>query len=90
MTWQEAMDKYGSDKPDLRFDMEIVDISDIAKNCEFSVFANAVKNEGIVRALRVPGVANMTRKEIDDLTEYAKILGAKGTRLYYASPRRRY
>jgi len=78
LTWKEAMDKYGSDKPDLRFDMEIVDITDIAKDCDFSIFRTAVEKGGVVRALRVPGAGDMSRKEIDDLTEFAKIYGAKG------------
>ena len=78
LTWQEAMDRYGSDKPDLRFDMPIVDVCEIVKNCEFQVFAQALKLNGIVRALRVEGGGKFTRKEIDELTEIAKIYGAKG------------
>ncbi len=78
LTWQEAMDKYGSDKPDLRFDMPIVDICDEVKDCGFKVFADVVKNGGKVRALRVEGGNVMTRKEIDDLTEEVKVFGAKG------------
>ncbi len=78
MTWQEAMDNYGSDKPDLRFEMKIIDVSDEVKNCEFQVFASALKNGGTVRALRVEGGNKFTRKEIDEMTEVAKIYGAKG------------
>ncbi len=78
ISWQEAMDKYGSDKPDLRFDMPIVDIGDIIQGCEFKVFTDALKNKGLVRALKVDGGAVFTRKEIDDFTEMAKVFGAKG------------
>lgn len=78
LTWQEAMDKYGSDKPDLRFSMEIVDVGEEVKNCGFQVFTNALKNGGIVRALKVEGGNKFTRKEIDEFTETAKIYGAKG------------
>lgn len=78
LTWQDAMDKYGVDKPDLRFGMEITDVTESVADSGFSVFANAVKSGGVVRALRVPGLADMTRKEIDDLTEFAKIYKAKG------------
>ena len=78
MTWQEAMETYGSDKPDLRFEMPIVDVSDTFANSEFSVFANAVKNGGVVKCLRTEGAASLSRKEIDDLTEVAKNHGAKG------------
>jgi len=78
MTWQQAMDEYGSDKPDLRFDMKIVDVGEEVKNCEFQVFASALKNGGTVRALRVEGGNKFTRKEIDEMTEIAKIYGAKG------------
>ncbi len=78
LTWQEAMDKYGSDKPDLRFEMPITDVSEVVKDCEFVVFNGALKKGGIVRALRVEGGNKFTRKEIDELTETAKIYGAKG------------
>lgn len=78
ITWQEAMDKYGSDKPDLRFDMPIRDISDVVKNCEFKVFSDAVGAGSYVRALKVPGGNVLTRKEIDDFTELAKTHGLKG------------
>lgn len=79
ITWKEAMSKYGSDKPDLRFDMPICDVSELVKGCGFKVFADAVAQpEGVVFALRVEGAAGFTRKQIDDLTEVAKIYGAKG------------
>lgn len=78
LTWQEAMDLYGSDKPDLRFEMQITDLSSELSACGFKVFSEAVRMGGVVRALRAPGAAKFTRKEIDDLTEIAKIYGAKG------------
>ncbi|MCC6643811.1 aspartate--tRNA ligase [Candidatus Peregrinibacteria bacterium] len=78
ITWQEAMESYGSDKPDIRFEMKIVDVSDIAEKCNFSVFTNAIKSGGVVKCLKVDGGLELTRKEIDDLTELAKIHGAKG------------
>lgn len=78
ITWKEAMETYGSDKPDIRFEMPIVDISDIVKNCGFGVFSNNVKEGGVVKALRVEGAADWPRSEIDKLEEIAKIHGAKG------------
>jgi aspartyl-tRNA synthetase len=78
LTWKEAMSKYGSDKPDLRFGMEICDVSELVAGCGFKVFADAISNGGVVFALRVEGAAGFTRKQIDDLTEVAKIYGAKG------------
>jgi aspartyl-tRNA synthetase len=78
MTWDEAMNKYGSDKPDLRFGMEIQDVSDLATDCGFQVFDKAVKNGGVVKALRVEGGSKFSRKDIDEFTELAKIYGAKG------------
>ena len=79
MTYAEAMDRYGSDKPDTRFDMEIQDISDVVKSCGFGVFEGAVANGGSVRAIVVKGGAEkLSRKEIDKLTEHAKGIGAKG------------
>lgn len=78
MTWHEAMDIYGSDKPDLRFDMPIYDLSDIAKGCGFSVFRKAIEQKGRVRALCVKGGAAFTRTEIEGLTRRAVSLGAKG------------
>lgn len=79
MTYTEAMETYGSDKPDVRFDMKIQDISDIVKNCGFGVFTGAIENGGSVRAIVAKNAASVyTRKEIDKLTEYAKGIGAKG------------
>ena len=78
LTYHDALHRYGSDKPDLRFGLEFVDISDIAKNCGFKVFADAVKNGGVVKAMRAPGGAAFTRKDIDELTEHAIAHGAKG------------
>jgi len=78
LTYDEAMNQYGSDKPDLRFDLPFTDITDIAKGCEFSVFKSAAESGGIVKALRVEGGGKFTRKEIDEFTEVAKIYKAKG------------
>ena len=78
MTWKTAMNLYGSDKPDLRFDLPIRDVSDVVKDCGFSVFTGAVKNGGFVRGLTVKGQGGMPRKKIDKLTEVAKTYGAKG------------
>ncbi len=78
LTWQEAMSDYGSDKPDLRFDMKIVDVADQVKDSEFQVFTGALQNKGVVKALTVKGGSTFSRKEIDDLTELAKIYGVKG------------
>ena len=79
LTFKEAMERYGSDKPDTRFGMEITDISDLVKNSGFSVFSGAVENGGSVRAIVAKGAASkLTRKEIDKLTEHAKGIGAKG------------
>jgi len=79
LTYTQAMNDYGSDKPDTRFDMKIKDISDIVENCGFGVFADTVKNGGTVRAINAKNAASVyTRKEIDKLTEEAKGIGAKG------------
>ena len=78
LTYDQAIAKYGSDKPDLRFGMELTDISDIAGQTRFQVFANVVKAGGQVKGIRVPGCANYTRKQIDELTELAKAKGAQG------------
>lgn len=77
-TWHEAMSRYGSDKPDIRFDMEIVDVSDVVKNCDFKVFSGIVESGGVVKALKVEGAAGWSRGDIDKLEEIAKIHGAKG------------
>lgn len=78
MTWHEAMDKYGCDKPDIRFGMPIVDITDIAEKCSFSVFKSVTKNGGIVRAINAKGCCDFTRSTIEELTAKAMKLGAKG------------
>ena len=78
MTWQEAMDRYGSDKPDTRFGMELCNVTDIVKNCGFGVFANAVKDGGSVRGINAKGQGHMPRKKIDALTAFVKDYGAKG------------
>ncbi len=78
MTWREAMDRFGSDKPDLRFGMELKDVSDVVKGCGFSVFTKALEGGGSVRGINAEGQGHMPRKKIDALTEYAKGFGAKG------------
>ncbi len=78
MTWQEAMDRYGSDKPDTRFGMELVNVSDVVKGCGFGVFAGALENGGSVRGINAKGQGEMPRKKIDALVEFAKGFGAKG------------
>ena len=79
LTYKEAMERFGSDKPDVRYGMELFDISDIAKDCGFSVFSGAVEAGGSVRGINAKGgAAKLTRKEIDKLTEHAKGIGAKG------------
>ncbi|NLL70994.1 MAG: aspartate--tRNA ligase [Epulopiscium sp.] len=78
MTYQEAMDRFGSDKPDVRFGMELVDISEIVKESEFGVFKNAVKNGGSVRGINGKGCGNFPRRQIDSLGDFAKDFGAKG------------
>ena len=79
LTYKDAMERYGSDKPDTRFGMEICDISELVKNCGFGVFTSAIENGGSVRAIVAKDAAKtLTRKEIDKLTEYVKGIGAKG------------
>lgn len=78
MTWQEAMDRFGSDKPDLRFGMELTDVSDVVKDCGFSVFTGALENGGTVRGINAKGQGSMPRKKIDKLTAFVKDYGAKG------------
>ena len=78
MTWIEAMNRFGSDKPDLRFGMELKDISDIVKTCGFGVFTGALSNGGSVRGINAKGQGAMPRKKIDALVEFAKTYGAKG------------
>ncbi len=78
MTWQEAMDRFGSDKPDLRFGMELVNVSEVVKDCEFAVFKGALENGGSVRGINAKGQGTMPRKKIDKLVDFAKTYGAKG------------
>ena len=78
ISWQEAMDRYGSDKPDLRYELPIVDVSEIAGATEFQVFRGTVESGGVVRALRAPGAGGVTRRQVDELTEIAKSVGARG------------
>lgn len=78
MKWIDAMNHYGSDKPDLRFDMQLVDVTDTVKGCGFSVFASCAENGGMIKGLNVKGQAHMPRKHIDAYTEFAKGYGAKG------------
>ena len=78
MPWQEAMDRFGSDKPDTRFGMELVDVSEVVKGCGFGVFTGALENSGSVRGINVEGQGAMPRKKIDKLVEHAKGCGAKG------------
>lgn len=78
MPWQEAMDRFGSDKPDTRFGMELKDVSDIVKDCGFGVFTSALEQGGSVRGINAEGQGAMPRKKIDKLVEFAKGYGAKG------------
>ena len=83
LTYKDAMERYGSDKPDTRFGMEICDISELVKNCGFGVFTSAIENGGSVRAIVAKDAAKtLTRKEIDKLTEYVKGIGQKGLLLF--------
>lgn len=78
MTWEQAMNEYGSDKPDIRFDLKLVDATDIAKGCGFQVFSKTATEGGVIKVLRVPGAAGFSRKEIEDLEGVAKVYGAHG------------
>lgn len=78
MSYEEAINKYGTDKPDLRYGLELIDITDLALEVEFKVFNDVAKSGGLVKGINVKGGAKFSRKEIDDLTEYAKKFGAKG------------
>lgn len=86
ISWKEAMNKYGTDKPDLRFNLEIKPITEIVKNCGFSVFTEAIKSEGVVHALKIDNGAQFSRKEIDEITEIAKTKGAKGLAYIVLAP----
>ena len=76
--YRQAMETYGSDKPDLRFRMELFDASDIFATSEFMVFKSTLQNGGVIKCIEVPGCAGYTRKEVDDLTQFARETGAKG------------
>ena len=78
ITWQEAMDRFGSDKPDTRFGMELQDVTEVVKNCGFGVFTGAIENGGSVRGINAKGQGSMPRKKIDRLVDFAKDFGAKG------------
>ena len=78
MTWQEAMDRFGSDKPDIRFGMELQDVTEVVKDCDFVVFKGAIENGGSVRGINAKGQGAMPRKKIDKLVDFAKDYGAKG------------
>ena len=78
ITWDEAMDKYGSDKPDLRFDMAFTDVTEYVKDTEFKVFRSVIDNGGVVKGIVVPGDAGIPRRELDDLVDYVGRYGAKG------------
>ena len=78
MTWREAMDRFGSDKPDLRFGMELKNVTELVRNCGFGVFTGAIENGGSVRSINAEGQGAMPRKKIDALVEFAKGFGAKG------------
>jgi len=79
ITWQESMDRFGTDKPDIRFEMELQDISDVVKDIDFKVFNNAIENGGFVKAIVVPGGAEKySRKDLDKKTQYIERFGAKG------------
>lgn len=78
LTYDDAMNRFGSDKPDLRYELEFTDVTEECRGCGFGVFASVVEKGGVVKVLRVPGGAEMTRKDIEELTDAAKIYGAKG------------
>ena len=78
MDWDTAMDKYGSDKPDLRFDMPLMDISEYVKGSEFKVFNAVIESGGMVKCIKVDGYADIPRRRLDDLVKFVQIYGAKG------------
>ena len=78
MTWQEAMDRFGSDKPDIRFGMELQNVTEVVKDFDFVVFKSAIENGGTVRGINAKGQGSMARKKIDKLVDFAKDYGAKG------------
>src|SRR5207248_9695607 len=76
--YADVMDRYGTDHPDLRFDLPLVEVSDLAQAGSFGVFQSALAAHGMVKGIRVPGAGNYSRKEIEELTGFARVLGAKG------------
>ncbi|NIA08053.1 MAG: aspartate--tRNA ligase [Actinobacteria bacterium] len=90
LSYAEAMDRFGCDRPDLRFGMEIKDIKAIAENCQFKVYQEAIKSGGQVRGICVPGGAGLSRKELDELTTFAKGFGAKGLAWFRGDPDKLY
>ena len=86
LTWKEAMDRFGSDKPDMRFGMELKNVTEVVKGCEFAVFKGAIENGGSVRGINAEGQGAMPRKKIDALVEYAKGFGAKGLAYLVINP----
>jgi aspartyl-tRNA synthetase len=78
LTWKEAMGRFGSDKPDLRFGLELVDFTDALRNCQAKVFASAIEKGGVVKGIRIPRGGDLSRKDLDDMTPYAATFGAKG------------
>jgi len=78
MTYEEAMQRYGTDRPDTRFDLELVDLTDTLNNCDFKVFRSAIDGKGSVKAINAKGCATFSRKDLDNLTEYAGRFGARG------------
>jgi aspartyl-tRNA synthetase len=78
LTWKEAMGRFGSDKPDLRFGLELVDFTDALRNCQAKVFAAAIEKGGVVKGIRIPRGGDLSRKDLDDMTPYAATFGAKG------------
>lgn len=86
LTYREAMDRFGSDKPDTRFGMELVDITDIAGRCGFKVFNSAVENGGVVRGINATGCGSFSRKDIDDLTKFVSVYKARGLAYFIVTP----
>ncbi len=78
MTYAEAMQRFGTDRPDTRFDMELIDLTETLRGCDFKVFSSAIDNSGAVKAINAKGCATFSRKDLDDLTEYAGRFGARG------------
>lgn len=78
LSYKDVMDRYGTDHPDLRFDLPLTEISDLARAGNFGVFQSALANNGMIKGIRVPGAAGYSRKEVEELTEFARTLGAKG------------